>query len=216
MPGAQGPFGRPLGRPVALLGHQPSPPGRSARRRCLATTLTAAAATRLPCPRLVLPRPRQTPGPPPRGCRPARRRATRAPGAAAASATTAPVRPRSTASDRWTPRCLCGGPPDAGKKQERGDRDPDLGALPHPHPRHPRRPAVKTPPPFIPCERPAMDHDRTAAAHQEIRRPLHAAEPQARMENLSCHSGHRLVADLARDTRQRGRRSWQPPGSRAP
>src|SRR4029450_3988290 len=59
MPGAQGPFGRLLGRPVALLGHQRPPPARSARRRFLAT-LTDAAAMRLPCgcrgPGLALPR----------------------------------------------------------------------------------------------------------------------------------------------------------------
>jgi len=36
MPGAQGPFGRLLGRPVALPGHQTSPLARSARRRFLA------------------------------------------------------------------------------------------------------------------------------------------------------------------------------------
>src|SRR5512132_2901951 len=55
MPGAQGPFGRLLGRPVALLGHQRSPPARSAWHRFLAT-LTDAAATRLPWPGLALPR----------------------------------------------------------------------------------------------------------------------------------------------------------------
>src|SRR5512133_849303 len=55
MPGAQGPFGRLLGRPVALLGHQRSPPARSVWRRFLAT-LTDAAATRLPWPGLALPR----------------------------------------------------------------------------------------------------------------------------------------------------------------
>ena len=44
-----------------------------------------------------------------------------------------------------------------------------------------------------------------------------AASRMAVLEGMgrpSCHSGHRLVADLARDTRQRGRRSWQSPGSR--
>jgi hypothetical protein len=55
MPGAQSPFGRLLRRPGALLGHQTSPPARSARRRFLAT-LTDAAAMRLPWPGLVLPR----------------------------------------------------------------------------------------------------------------------------------------------------------------
>src|SRR4029450_12745574 len=55
MPGAQGPFGRLLGRPGALLGHQRSPPARSAWRRFLAT-LTDAAATRLPWPGVALSR----------------------------------------------------------------------------------------------------------------------------------------------------------------
>src|SRR4029453_2777104 len=49
MPGAQGSFGRLLGRPGALLGHQRSPLARSARRRFLAT-LTDAGAMRLPWP----------------------------------------------------------------------------------------------------------------------------------------------------------------------
>src|SRR5512132_2373616 len=62
MPGAQGSFGRLLGRPVALLGHQRSPPARSARRRFPAT-LASAAAMRLPWPQLALPRhPQHAPG----------------------------------------------------------------------------------------------------------------------------------------------------------
>jgi hypothetical protein len=52
---------------------------------------------------------------------------------------------------------------------------------------------------------------RRAAGPEGGRRPVSRV-----WRNLSCPQGHRLVADLAGDTRQRGRRSWQPPGSRAP
>jgi hypothetical protein len=46
-------------------------------------------------------------------------------------------------------------------------------------------------------------------------RPQPLAWPSSRVRGYpSCHRGHRLVADLARDTRQRGRRSRQSPGSR--
>jgi hypothetical protein len=55
MPGAQSSFGRLLGRPGALLGHQTSPLAGSARRRFLAR-LGSAAAMRLPWPGLALPR----------------------------------------------------------------------------------------------------------------------------------------------------------------